>query len=107
MMRCAKIELALAAPAGDEAAGSSGTVGILSRGRGGSLGERVNSSDDGRVSGAPLDAASVAASAGDERGRGTAGRLPVADSDVLKAPVSLARASPIARRDSLPVRAAA
>jgi hypothetical protein len=44
--------------------------------------------------------------AGCERGRGTGGRAPVGVSLVLKAPVSLASASPIERSESLPVSAA-
>ena len=95
MMRCAKIEPGLVEPARDDAMGSSGIVGTLSRARGCSLALR-------------LVAESLAVpSAGWERGRGTAGRLPVAVSVVLKAPASLASASPMARKDSLPESAAA
>ena len=93
--------------AAEGAAGSSGTVGTLSRARGGSLGARLSNSCDGCVSGTPLGGASGTVMAGCERGRGTDGRLPVAVSLVLNAPVSLANASPMARSESLPVSAAA
>jgi hypothetical protein len=106
MMRCAKMDEDLGGLAND-AAGSSGTVGCLSRERGGSLGARAsNGSWEECVSGAPLGAA-PGELAGCERGRGTGGRPPVGVSVVLNAPTSLASASPMARSESLPVKAAA
>jgi hypothetical protein len=105
MMRCAKIDADFGGLT-DGALDSSGTVDCVSRGRDGSLGVRASSgSGAGRASNA-----SPAAASGElavcERGRGTGGRPPVGVSVVLNAPASLASASPMARSESLPIKAA-